>query len=419
MESLGSVSHYVRIFVVSIFLVSVLYGCASPKLTTETIPLSGDTSAKKDIFVFLDGTGNNPGTETNVWKLYQLVAASDEQQTTALYIAGVGSAEDAPLSELALGRGMESRILEAYTFISENYAIGDRIFLFGFSRGAHQARSVAGLISYAGLLEQKGLERPDRIANANRVIELVKKQRDQDFQTHWQSWRMGQPPPLANLIGEKLGFATMPGDIAFLGVWDTVPGSSLKGYGVCKEEIGSIKKIGILIPGVNRGERYKSDSYPPIRHIAHAVSLDEKRSKFRPLLICPPIQTSTRVNEIWFPGAHADVGGGYEDSDDLSQISLKWMTNLLRNYYPLEAASITAGDPLGLAHWSIGDRPANIGSECEDRTPDANAQIDASVAARKRASAVPVRIKGVNVSVPYPISCASSEQAFHDAGVVQ
>jgi uncharacterized protein (DUF2235 family) len=323
------------------------------------MPLSGDASAKKDIFVFLDGTGNNPGSETNVWKLYQLVDASSKDQTTALYIAGVGSAEDAPLSEFALGRGMESRILEAYSFISDNYSTGDRVFLFGFSRGAHQARSLAGLVSYAGLLKKQGPEPGARVQDANRVIELVKKQRDQDFQTHWQNWRTGQPPPLANAIYEKLGLTVVPGEIAFLGVWDTVPGSSLKRYGVCKEEIGEIKKRGKFIPGIDYGERYKSATYPPINHIAHAVSIDEKRSKFRPLLICPPIQTSTIVDEVWFPGAHADVGGGYEDSDALPLISLGWMRDLLAQYYPNVGKPTSQGNPHGLAHWSIGDKPTS------------------------------------------------------------
>lgn len=414
-----SISRCVRIGFVSIVLVSLLYGCASPKLVIETHPLSGDASAKKDIFVFLDGTGNNPGSETNVWKLYQLVVASGKGQTTALYVAGVGSAEDAPLSESALGRGMESRILEAYSFISENYSLGDRIFLFGFSRGAHQARSLAGLISYAGLLQEQGLEPGARVEDANRVIELVKKQRDQDFQTYWQNWRTGQPPPLENAINEELGLTVVPGEIAFLGVWDTVPGSSLKPYGVCKEEIGGIKRQGKFIPGIDNGERYKSDSYPPIRHIAHAVSIDEKRSKFRPLLICPPMKSSTKVDEVWFPGAHADVGGGYEDSDELPRISLQWMAAMLGKRYSLETDSIGAGNPLGLAHWSIGDRPANLGSECEDRMPDSTAQKDPSIEQRKSVAKVPVRWYGDPKRLPYPIDCQQAKAFAPGSGPLE
>lgn len=402
------VSRCVSVGFVSVLLVSLLYGCASPKLATETLPYSGDASAKKDIFVFLDGTGNNPGTESNVWKLYQLLAARSEPQTVALYVAGVGSAEDAPLSESALGRGMEPRIIKAYTFISEHYTPGDRIFLFGFSRGAHQARALAGLISYAGLLQGQGVDTSLSEKNADRVIELAKEHRDEDFAEFWQAWRPGQAPPMAPEIADKLELATMPGEITFLGVWDTVPGSSLKDYGVCKEKIGVIKRNGWLFPGVSKGERYKSDSYPPIRHIAHAVSLDEKRSKFRPLLICSPSpihQTPTRVDEVWFPGAHADVGGGYEDSDALPLLSLNWMMKLLGEHYQLPKDGIEPGNPLGLAHWSIGDRPANLGSDCEDRVQPDNEDIHPSADARRAGGLVQVRWKGEIKRMPYPIAC--------------
>ena len=83
------------------------------------------------------------------------------------------------------------------------------------------------------------------------------------------------------------------------------------------------KDLSQFFPGIDKGERYKTDSYPPIRHMAHAVSLDEKRSKFTPLLLCQAINpTYTEINEVWFPGAHSDVGGGYQDSLELSNISL-------------------------------------------------------------------------------------------------
>lgn len=403
------ISRCVSIGFISFVLVSLLYGCASPKLVTETMPLSGDASAEKDIFVFLDGTGNNPGSETNVWKLYQLLTGRAEPQTVALYVAGVGSAEDAPPSESVLGRGMEPRILKGYAFISEHYTPGDRIFLFGFSRGAHQARALAGLISYAGLLQGQGVDTSLSEKNADRVIELAKEHRDEDFAEFWQAWRPGQAPPMAPEIAEKLELATMPGEITFLGVWDTVPGSSLKGYGVCKEEIGMIKQNGWLFFGVSKGERYKSDSYPPIRHIAHAVSLDEKRSKFRPLLICSPIQQALpRVDEVWFPGAHADVGGGYEDSDALPLLSLNWMVKLLGEYYQLPMDAIGPGNPLGLAHWSIGDRPANLGSDCEDRQPETTGREHPSAEQRRSGGPVPIRWHGQTKLVAYPVDCQGS-----------
>ena len=70
------------------------------------------------------------------------------------------------------------------------------------------------------------------------------------------SWSKNQPPLVAAEISQKLNIEVLPASIRFLGVWDTVPGSSLKNYGVCKEDIGVVKdKLSILIPGVDRGER--------------------------------------------------------------------------------------------------------------------------------------------------------------------
>lgn len=391
-----------------------LAGCAanpiqtadSASYETSVIPLTGDDRLPKNIFVFLDGTANNAGSETNVWKFYQRVVENHNRQTTAIYIAGVGSAESAPISEAALGRGMEDRILDGYRFLVENYALGDDIYLFGFSRGAHQARALAGLISYAGIVRATA-QTEDILDDANRIIELVKKQRDADFEAEWRTWSRNQPPLLAAQIRQKLDLDVLPATIRFLGVWDTVPGSSLKNYGTCKEDIGFVKKrLYLLIPGVDRGERYKTDSYPTIGQIAHAVSLDEKRSKFAPLLVCSPIaEERTAVNETWFPGAHADVGGGYEDSSELSHLSLNWMIGQLSRHYPLALQPEFASNAAGLAHWSIGDSPANYLSECKDRVPPDNAERHPSVDARRAASPVPVRWKGQVKLIPYPVNC--------------
>lgn len=373
---------------------------------TSVMPLAGDGSLPKKIFVFLDGTANTPGSETNVWKLYQRVVANSDKQTTAKYIAGVGSAESAQLSEAALGKGMESRILNGYRFIAENYATSDQIYLFGFSRGAHQARSLAGLISYAGVMRAIG-DVASIMDNANEIIELVKTQRDSEHFSEWLTWSKNQPPLLSSQLNEKLNIKVVPASIRFLGLWDTVPGSSLKNYGVCKEDIGVVKdKLSFFIPGVDRGERYKTDSYPAISHIAHAVSLDEKRSKFAPLLICAPIVASqTTVTETWFPGAHADVGGGYKDSTDLSHLTLNWMIEQLNGHYALTSEPEYMSNATGLAHWSMGDEPANYLSDCKDRIPPDDAQRHSSVDTRQAAGLVPVRWKGEVKRMKYPISC--------------
>jgi uncharacterized protein (DUF2235 family) len=403
--------------------------------------LTGNPAEHKSIFVFLDGTENGPESKTNVWQLYDLISKNNDPQTTATYIRGVGTAEDPfdtrhlgrleKVIEMALGRSMQDRILKGYEFIAINYNPGDDLYIFGFSRGAHEARSLAGLIAYAGIPKLSDNEREqlardkDYLWNiGNDILELTKKKSDEEYLRDWKSWVPGQAPLLAAEIKEKKingkkGREMQSAEVAFLGIWDTVPGSSLKDYGYCKEEKGFIKKYFYwLIPGIDRGERYKTDSYPPIRRIAHAVSLDEKRSKFKPILACPAINSDfTKVTEVWFPGAHADVGGGYDDddSDKLPSISLEWMIQLLGEKYKNATPVSSMPDAAtGLAHWSIGDPPANMFSDCVDRNADEQttdnskrAEIHPSVEERRKKGIVPIKVRGKIEYLIYPVSCRS------------
>jgi uncharacterized protein (DUF2235 family) len=386
-------------------------GCASsPDLDPRDAryekerPLQSSSTAPKSIFVFLDGTRNGYDTKTNVWRLYELVSSTSDPKVTALYLNGVGTT-DKPVFGPALERGMEDRILRGYEFLAQKYAPGDDIYLFGFSRGAHEARALAGLIAYGGLPLSSNRKDTDYIKTGNDILELLKETSDQDYLGEWAVWKPGQSPVLTAALKEKLGIDTKPAEVKFLGLWDTVPGSSFKTYGQCKEEIelGNLSRL----PLISKGERYKTDSYPAIHQIAHAVSLDEKRSKFGSFLLCPAInQQYTKLIELWFPGAHADVGGGYADSDELPGISLNWMTGLLQEVYHFnEPPPHFPESSKGLAHWSIGDSPANWGSECEDRGPPEGAQIHRSFEERKSSSPVPLHINETVKLQPYPKRC--------------
>ncbi|MGZ8915829.1 MAG: T6SS phospholipase effector Tle1-like catalytic domain-containing protein [Methylobacter sp.] len=419
-----------------------IFGYTSPSAiaSTSIYPLKGDPQKHKSIFVFLDGTENNSKSGTNVWRLYDLISKSNDPQTTAIYIEGVGTAED-PLNTrqfekvekskientlgLALGKDMQERILRGYEYIARNYNFGDDIYIFGFSRGAHEARSLAGLLSYAGIPILSDDDRKKLVNNkdyltkiGNDILELTKKKSDKDYLENWKTWEPNKGPLLSTEIkkskinGNK-NRQVQTAEITFLGVWDTVPGSSLKHYEECKEKKGFIKrKFAWLIPGIDKGERYKTDSYPAIHQIAHAVALDEKRSKFEPILICPPINNSnpTKVTEVWFPGAHADIGGGYNDSSELPNISLNWMIDLLEKSYTPLTSAVTSfpAKAAGLAHWSIGDSPGNKFSDCMDRSIPEGAKIDKSYEERKNAGKVPIRKDGEVKSLAYPIKCPSS-----------
>jgi uncharacterized protein (DUF2235 family) len=291
---------------------------------------------------------------------------------------------------------MENRILRAYQFLAERYRPNDKIYIFGFSRGAHQARDLAGLLSYAGLPFTEKNKDIDSLKTANRILEITKEKNDVDYAGQWREVSLKEKPPLSDEIRRRLNIKTIYAPVAFLGIWDTVPGSSFKGYSECKERQDR-----------RNGDRYKTDSYPPIQKIVHAVSLDEKRSMFKPVLICTPIDpNSTKITEVWFPGAHADVGGGYEDSNELAKISLRWMVEQLAQSYPLGIKLFPeSGNPLALSHWSVGDSPANFRSECVDRVIPRGAKIHPSAEDRTNARMAPVRIHGKVEDRPYPLMC--------------
>ncbi|MGK5074898.1 phospholipase effector Tle1 domain-containing protein [Janthinobacterium sp. ZB1P44] len=363
----------------------------NPAITEKTF--TGDPTLAKDIFVFLDGTRNDSASGTNVRQVFDAVFNANDAQTSGIYIEGVGSV-DSPLLGASLGFGMEPRILRGYDFIAQAFRPGDKLYIFGFSRGAHQARALAGLIAYAGVPARSEDNMAQRLKRGNAILEVVKAKNDADYMDAWRTWRPGQEPIAAKELHERFQLHMEPAEVQFLGVWDTVPGSLFKDFGVCKE-----------LNDRREGDRYKSDSYPPIRRILHAVSRDEKRSRFHPLLLCPSINANyTQVSELWFPGSHADIGGGYADSRALSDLSLAWMMAGLAQDYALPPLQL-AGDPLGVAHWSIGDWPGNLFSHCEDRTKPDDGAASAGLIARETVRHGQLNFHGVIDDKPYPLLC--------------
>ncbi|MYM80904.1 hypothetical protein GTP44_02870 [Duganella sp. FT50W] len=255
-----------------VLLCQLLSGCAST-VNAESHLASANTTQARNIFVFMDGTANESASGTNVYRTFKLISQDDNTATASIYIEGVATAGASAqqVLEAALGYGMQPRILTGYQFITDNYRAGDKVFIFGFSRGAHEARALAGLLSYAGIPKASP-------GSGKKILSLVKSKDDDDYLQQWKTWKSGDRPLLADEIKRTLNLEVQGVEVNFLGLWDTVPGSSLKKFGKCKEEKNSTD-----------GDRYKSGSYPPIHYIAHAVSVDEKRSKFRPILLCDAI----------------------------------------------------------------------------------------------------------------------------------
>jgi len=265
----------------------------------------------KRIALFLDGTWNNVASNTNVWRMKSLCATGADQVT--YYSAGVGTQLGQRLVGGMFGYGLDQEVIQAYMWLMERYADGDHIFLFGFSRGAFTARSLAGLISKCGLLK------PGSPVSITQLYNRYK--------------RGPSAPTVRELAHVKVGSLnaedkliikySMAIPIWFQGVWDTV--------GALGVPFGEI-------PVVSRSNYgfLETDLRINYTHAFQALAIDEHRSAFAPTLwrknvkkqagpndTYPP-RPLNQVEQRWFVGAHGDVGGGYE-AGMLAQIPLNWL----------------------------------------------------------------------------------------------
>ena len=246
----------------------------------------------KNIIICCDGTGNEYGEHnSNVVKLFRAMAKSPGQ--VAYYDPGVGTMSSPGaiswlakkwtlLLGLAFGYGISANISDAYIYLMNCYEPGDKIYLFGFSRGAYTVRALAGLIHLCGLLE-KGSE--------NLVPYALK------------LYRQDKPDREEMCRGFKNTFSR---DCAlyFIGVWDTV------------------SSVGWILNPVKLP--YTANN-PSLKVIRHAVSIDERRCFFRQNTFLDD-HGNQDLKEVWFAGVHSDIGAGYPEAESgLSKITLQWM----------------------------------------------------------------------------------------------
>jgi uncharacterized protein (DUF2235 family) len=256
----------------------------------------------RNIVLCLDGTANQLRAKgnTNVVRLYQLLDLSDPERQVAFYDPGVGtfSARGAwsragrlwtRLLGLAFGFGIKDNLGEAYTFLMDHYRPGDRVFVFGFSRGAFTARALAGVTYRAGLM---------RDGAQNLVEYLVRAYTKGDAFTD-EDWEVMSQFGDTFAIDHD-GSKAMP--IHFLGLWDSV---KALGWFRWDPKWPFTRKL------------------PNARTIRHAVSIGERRRPYAEYLVTPTDDSDLR--EVWFAGVHSDVGGGFADDDRLARITLKWM----------------------------------------------------------------------------------------------
>ena len=267
---------------------------------------------KRRIALFLDGTWNTITSNTNVWRLKSLCKKDGSQ--LVYYSVGVGTQYGEKLRGGMFGFGLDQEVIDAYEWLIQNYVTGDELFIFGFSRGAYTARSLSGLISKCGLLQAGAplgvgqlYDRYRRGIGIITIRELVSAKKNN---------------PSASLSIEESWILeySVPIPIKFIGVWDTV--------GALGVPFGNI-------PIISRSN-YKfleTDLRINNDHAYHALAIDEHRKDFAPTLWTRTIKKNEEsypprpiesVEQRWFVGAHANVGGGYPN-DVLAQIPLKWL----------------------------------------------------------------------------------------------
>ena len=307
------------------------------------------------LIICADGTwntasrsGREQSFSTNVAKLARAikpVTAAGMSQVT-FYREGVGTqwGPDRLLGG-AFGLGISKNICDCYHFLVNNYAAGDEIFLFGFSRGAYTVRSLAGLIRNCGILQP---EQAERIPEAYRLY------RNRSDTAHPN----GDEARLFRALYAR------EARIKCLGVWDTVGA------------------LGVPVTLLNHlflraYEFHNVRLSSSVDNAFHAIAIDERRKAFAPTLWEPQGVPGQTVEQVWFPGVHANIGGGYSDSH-LSDNALLWMIERAEScgleidpHYVAQALAPTYDgqlfDSLSLWYRPFGTFIRKIGRACRDK----------------------------------------------------
>ncbi len=306
------------------------------EINANVPPVTGSHPMTKKIVLFSDGTGNSSAKaeKTNVWRLFQALDQKEPGQI-AYYDDGVGTSSNKYLAMLGgvFGWGLKRNVINLYKFVCRNYESGAEISGFGFSRGSFTIRVLTGLITTEGLIAFRSEEELDRYARAayrhyrckrfpsySPVVVIMRKLRDfiiwaRDYVRGYQTYK-----ELAEAT-RKAKRTDIP--IHFLGLWDTVAA-----YGMPIDEL----KHGIdwLLWPMLFADCTLS---PLVKHACHALSLDDERTTFRPVLwdeiaeakmVANNEVPAGRLTQVWFAGVHSNVGGGYPE-DRLPLVSLDWM----------------------------------------------------------------------------------------------
>jgi uncharacterized protein (DUF2235 family) len=256
--------------------------------------------SKQRLILLFDGTWNDPQDQTNVFRMAGRIHDHDGDVTQRFfYDTGVGTGKLNRFRGGVFGYGLSKNLREGYEWLAKRYNHEDEIWIFGFSRGAYTARSLVGMIRKCGLLR---IVTPSLMDQAEHIY------RDKSLSPDSEACK-----------AFRQDYSVTP-RIYFIGVWDTVgalgiPGTSISEHGKYSWHDTELSSI--------------------VDHAYHAVALDEHRAVYD-----VPLWTTYNglkkpenqdVEQRWFIGAHANVGGGYGKDDLLANIPLQWMMDKASN----------------------------------------------------------------------------------------
>ncbi|MCW8854232.1 MAG: DUF2235 domain-containing protein [Gammaproteobacteria bacterium] len=288
----------------------------------------------RNIVVCADGTGNKGGysPDSNVYKVYKMVDKHykgkcsdgvDIKEQILFYDNGVGTAINKLWRAVSggFGLGFRRNVCDLYKFLARNYREGDRIFFFGFSRGASTVRACNGMIHKCGLAKGEGLRNQD-------LDELVKEAYCA-YQYHIKS-----PERAINFKNNpEKSHGAVP--VQFLGVWDTVVAL---GFPKRTDITGPVTLLLNTIFGTL--EKISDYFFPHsffyykltdnVAHACQALAIDDERTAFWPYVWQEKNideakdRTTDNVEQVWFAGMHSNVGGGYQRAG-MAGVPLYWM----------------------------------------------------------------------------------------------
>jgi uncharacterized protein (DUF2235 family) len=354
---------------------------------TDAASAAAQTGGGRNIVICCDGTGNEvSGNLSNVLKLFRIAVKDAGQHVW--YHPGVGTigmdsawerfrVQTKALFGLATGFGLDDDILRAYCFLARTYRAGDRVYLFGFSRGAYTVRALAAFVHMIGLLH------PDQVDLADYALTTYKRAGWQSEDAYEAAKRTGAQTPAPAEPGGTSATGQRSYPAGFVAAWDFGKVTGTRRVPI--HFLGVFDTVSsVIVPGAAPFSlpRMRTLPYtrfnPSVRTFRHAIAIDERRRMFRlnkwkdgqlydkDPFAHPPVKVPQDCVQVRFAGVHSDVGGGYPEAESgLAKIPLIWMIEeAVRNGLLIDDAAfrrIALGedpkyakpDPLGPIHHSL------------------------------------------------------------------